>query len=385
MGIFTEWPLRLKAKLDLLRSGCHCSLESIPCRPKTKCDVLLWRPNTKETTIAILCVAFIVLPCVALTYTPGTFRPLYGSGLTLRLRSFLGFGGFAPQRHEGKPASLENILEKASMPNKTVIITTLNGAWAENNSMIDFFLESFHHGDGTEGLLNHLIIVALDQKAYDRCLDIHQYCYKLKTVGVDFSGEKTFMSDDYLKMMWRRILFLRKVLEKGYSFVFSDADVLWFRNPFPHFLPDRDFQIACDQFFGNPTDLRNRPNGGFVFVRANNQTVKFYKYWYNSQKLHPNHHDQDVLNDIKFEKNFSDIGMRIRFLDTQFFGGFCAIWRSNLDKVTTMHANCCKGLKAKLQDLESILQDWYQYRSNNTEVPHRLAFRSPVACPKSWN
>ena len=42
---------------------------------------------------------------------------------------------------------LEKILRKASMPDNTVIITTLNRAWATPNSMIDLFLESFRIGE----------------------------------------------------------------------------------------------------------------------------------------------------------------------------------------------------------------------------------------------
>lgn len=42
----------------------------------------------------------------------------------------------------------------------------------------------------------------------------------LKIKGVDFLGEKYFMIDDYLKMMWRRIYFFEVVFEMGYSFVF---------------------------------------------------------------------------------------------------------------------------------------------------------------------
>lgn len=105
--------------------------------------------------------------------------------------------------------------------NKTVIITTLNAAWAEPNTVFDLFLESFRIGIHTEHLLNHLLVATFDQKAYSRCLEVHRHCYRLTTVGVDFSGEAHFMSKDYLKMMWRRIDFLRTVLELGYDFVFT--------------------------------------------------------------------------------------------------------------------------------------------------------------------
>ncbi|GJN26614.1 hypothetical protein PR202_gb14558 [Eleusine coracana subsp. coracana] len=48
--------------------------------------------------------------------------------------------------------------------------------------------------------------------------------------------------------------------------VVQDADIMWFRNPFPHFYPDGDFQIACDHYVGNSSDLRNIANGGFIYT-----------------------------------------------------------------------------------------------------------------------
>lgn len=107
------------------------------------------------------------------------------------------------------------------MEDHTVILTTLNEAWAAPDSVIDLFLESFRIGDHTRRYLNHLVIIALDQKAFARCLILHTHCFTLVTEGVDFSGEAYFMTSDYLKMMWRRIDFLRSVLEMGYNFIFS--------------------------------------------------------------------------------------------------------------------------------------------------------------------
>ncbi|CAN1296118.1 Uncharacterized protein At4g15970 [Linum perenne] len=104
---------------------------------------------------------------------------------------------------------------------KTVILTTLNEAWAAPNSVFDLFLRSFQTGIRTRRLLNHLVIVALDENAYLRCKKLHRYCYALVTEGVDFRQEAYFMTPAYLKMMWRRVDFLRTVLELGYNFVFT--------------------------------------------------------------------------------------------------------------------------------------------------------------------
>jgi len=116
---------------------------------------------------------------------------------------------------------LELILSKFPSPNRIVIIKLLNATWAQTNSMLDLFLQSFRVGNGTEQLLKNLLIIAVDNKALLRCRQIHQHCYLMKTEGIDFSAEKLFMSKDYLKMMWRRLRFFGQVLEMGYNFIFS--------------------------------------------------------------------------------------------------------------------------------------------------------------------
>ncbi|OWM62691.1 uncharacterized protein At4g15970-like [Punica granatum] len=266
----------------------------------------------------------------------------------------------------GRNVSLDVVLKSAAMEdNRTVILTTLNDAWAEPGSVFDLFLESFRVGNGTRKLLDHLVVVALDKKAYDRCLAVHRHCFALTTKGMDFSGEADFMSADYLEMMWRRINFLRVVLKKGYNFVFTDTDIMWFRSPFPHFYSDTDFQIACDYYYFDPADKRNSPNGGFTYARSNNRTVKFYEFWYESRKSYLGKHDQDVLNEIKSHKFLDDIGLQMRFLDTAYIGGFCQLSR-DLNRICTMHANCCVGLDNKIQDLSATLDDWRKYLASGS-------------------
>ncbi|XP_010259627.1 PREDICTED: uncharacterized protein At4g15970-like [Nelumbo nucifera] len=285
---------------------------------------------------------------------------------------------------DDEETSLERILKAAAMEDGTVILTTLNEAWAAPGSIIDLFIDSFRVGDRTSWLLKHLVVVALDQEAYTRCLVIHTHCFALVTQGSNFTGEAYFMTSDYLEMMWRRIDFLRSVLEMGYHFIFTDADIMWFRNPFPHFYPDADFQIACDNFMGNPSDLSNRPNGGFNYVKSNKRTIEFYKFWYSSRETHPGYHDQDVLNMIKFDPFITQIGLKMMFLDTAYFGGFCEPSR-DLNLVCTMHANCCYGLDSKLIDLRIMIEDWRKYVSSppNMKASSLQFWRVPHNCSLS--
>ncbi|XP_068640424.1 uncharacterized protein At4g15970 [Aristolochia californica] len=316
----------------------------------------------------LLLLAGIVFPCLVLYQlaNPVEYLTVHSGGGAVRIGETAVSLAKLPEIEgnvwDTENVTLERILEEAAMEDKTVILTTLNEAWATPDSIMDLFLYSFRIGFKTRRLMEHLVIVALDQKAYARCLSLHTHCFALQSEGDDFSGEKSFMTSDYLKMMWRRIDFLRSVLELGYNFVFTDADIMWFRDPFPVFNSDADFQIACDHFFGTPTDLQNRPNGGFKFVKSNNRTISFYKFWHKSRETHPGYHDQDVLNFIKYDPFISEIGLQMRFLNTDYFGGFCEPSK-DFNKVCTMHANCCVGLGSKIHDLSIMLEDWRRFMS----------------------
>ncbi|XP_071727398.1 uncharacterized protein At4g15970-like [Rutidosis leptorrhynchoides] len=275
---------------------------------------------------------------------------------------------------------LKSILKHAAMDTNTVIITSINNAWTAPNGIFELLLESFRTGNQTERFLKHLVVVSLDQNAYTRCLKLHPHCYNLKTPGVDFSQEAYFMEEDYLKIVWEKVNFQHSVLDLGYSFVFTDADIMWFRDPFLQLQDDSDIQMSCDDFNGNPFDLRNLPNSGFMYVKANNKTIQFYKFWYDSRLDIPGG-NQDVLNRIKFSPYVKDIGLQIRFLDTAYFGGFCQP-SQDLNKVCTMHANCCAGLENKVHDLGIMLNDWRKYTISLAKHSSRHVYKGSWTVPQ---
>lgn len=174
---------------------------------------------------------------------------------------------------------------------------------------------------------------------------------------------------------------LSVIFNHSFFFIIQDADVLWFRDPFPLFDPDADFQIACDHFSGNSSDLENKPNGGFTYVKSNNRTVEFYRFWHRSREFYPESHDQDVLDIIKHDTFITEIGLSMRFLDTNYFGGLCEPSR-DLDKVCTMHVNCCVGLDSKLHDLGVMLEDWRMYMAlpPSLKASRLLHWRVPQKC-----
>uniref|UniRef100_A0A5K1CZ34 Nucleotide-diphospho-sugar transferase domain-containing protein n=1 Tax=Nymphaea colorata TaxID=210225 RepID=A0A5K1CZ34_9MAGN len=107
------------------------------------------------------------------------------------------------------------------MDNNTLIMTVINKPFAENNSVFDLFLQSFKTGEGTQQLIKHLLVVTVDHTAFNRCRQLHPHCYNLITEGEDFSGEQFYSTPDYVKLMWRRLLFVADVLGRGYNILFT--------------------------------------------------------------------------------------------------------------------------------------------------------------------
>ncbi|XP_024983178.1 uncharacterized protein At1g28695-like [Cynara cardunculus var. scolymus] len=280
---------------------------------------------------------------------------------------------------------LEEALAKAATENNTVILAVANKAYTEGDKpMLDIFLDAFWLGLDTHPLTKHLLIVAVDQTAYDRCNFLNLHCYKLETEGVTYDGEKLFMSDDFIKMMWRRTLFLGDVLKHGYNFIFTDMDVLWLRNPFPRLTNESlDLQISVDNFNGDQWSDNNPINTGFYMIRSNEKTIALYDEWYDEKDRSPGKKEQDVLFDLMRKGAFKRLGLQVRFLDTIFFSGFCQNSR-DVNVVSTIHANCCRSIRAKVSDLIAVLHDWKRFKASSGDVSN-FKWSEHIACKNSWH
>ncbi|XP_065039879.1 uncharacterized protein LOC103985856 [Musa acuminata AAA Group] len=309
--------------------------------------------------ISYRATAFIVAPLLVLVVI---YRCLWPTGVPT---AFFRLQNGANTMEITPKDELETALEGVAMENRTLIIAILNKAYVEQNAMLDLFLQSLGEGEDTEFLIDHLLFVAVDQRAFNRCRTLELHCYKLVTEGVDFSKEVFYMSDAFNNMMWRRTLFLGDVLRRGYSFIFTDMDVMWLRNPFSQLDRDgEDLQMSSDFYYGNPFDNFNF-NTGFYFVTANNKTVALFDEWYGWRNNSKGMKDQDVLQKMKKEGAFTRLGLKVRYLETTYFSGFCQMSQDSR-KVITVHANCCVSMKVKLIDLRSVLEAWKVSNSNGT-------------------
>lgn len=285
---------------------------------------------------------------------------------------------------------LEEALKGASMEEKTVIITVINKAYVEPHngeypSMFDLFLEGFWEGEGTRVLLEHLLVVTVDQTAYERCKFRRLHCFRLVTGDVDFAGEKIYMSEEFIKMMWRRTRFLMEVLKLGYNFIFTDTDVMWLRNPFLMLNKSKklDLQISSDWFNGDPFSNSNSINTGFYYVKSNRKTIPLFEIWYAMRRYSKGMKEQDVLAKLLRKGVNKELGLRIKFLNTLHFGGFCSNSK-DVKLVVTVHANCCRSIEAKVADLKNVLMDWKRFKEGHV-AENSFKWSKHISCNNSWH
>jgi hypothetical protein len=125
-------------------------------------------------------------------------------------------------------AGLAELLPKVAMEDKTVIITSVNEAWAKPESLLDLQRESFKNGEDIAHLLNHVLVIALDPAGFDHCKAVHPHCYllELRSSANNLSSAERFMSKDYLELVWTKLTFQQTILELGYNFLFTVKMIL---------------------------------------------------------------------------------------------------------------------------------------------------------------
>ncbi|TKY68901.1 Nucleotide-diphospho-sugar transferase [Spatholobus suberectus] len=156
---------------------------------------------------------------------------------------------------------------------------------------------------------------------------------------------------------------------------------MWLRNPFTRLSKNEmeDLQISTDTYLGDPWLKNHLINTGFYFVRSNNKTISLFETWYGQKDNTTGKKEQDVLLELIRSGIIEHLGLRVRFLDTLYFSGFCQDSK-DFRAVTTVHANCCRSIIAKVADMKAALCDWKRFRKLEvTPLSILLSFSSLLA------
>jgi len=160
---------------------------------------------------------------------------------------------------------------------------------------------------------------------------------------------------------------------------------MWLRNLFIRLNKNEteDLQISTDMYYGNPWSKKNPINTGFYFVRSSNKTISLFETWYGQKDNSTGKKEQDVLLNLINGGIIEHLEIRVRFLDTLYFSGFCQNSK-DFRLVITIHANCCKSINAKMKDMKVTLSDWKRFKRLDANSTLNPQWTKHDWCQQSW-
>ncbi|XVF16214.1 hypothetical protein REPUB_Repub10bG0012500 [Reevesia pubescens] len=268
------------------------------------------------------------------------------------------------------------------MSDRTVILTVVNETWARPDSILDLFLESFRIGQGTKRLLNHLLIIAEDSQAFQYCKSRHPHCFQLKISRTKFTKIPISRTQVNLMFSPTRLILLQQVIELGYNVAFTNADVMWLRNPLTEIGPDFELSVSCELYSIDYETSGIKGDGGFFHVKADDKTYEFIKNCNVQRVLYPNSEHQSLCKIIENDNYIDLIEMKVKFFDEVNFGRLCQ--PCDLNQIYTLQANCCENIDSKIHDLKLVLDDWSNFKqlsaNNASSKWSPLSWRAPQKC-----
>ncbi|KAK7395900.1 hypothetical protein VNO78_16488 [Psophocarpus tetragonolobus] len=327
-----------------------------------------------------LLAVLIVLACFLLYQCPSSLEKGIRKGVLFKHLS----------TYYSKNQELDDALRRAIMPDRTVLLTMVDESLASPGSILDILLQSFKSGEGTQRLLNHLVIIARDPQAFEYCRSLHPHCIHPSIFPHHFASNRgsSMTTPGHNLLPWTRNDVLFEVIRLGYNIIFTDADVLWLRSPFRNLNPVTELTISCNVLSDGQRGSYLLDDGIF-FLKANGIALEFFRYWKLTKFLYPNDpFEESLCTMIKERHEIAKLyGFRVQHVNTSYFGGFCELNKDILKEAYTIQANCCDDLKSKVHDLKIVLDDWIRFRkrASRDNALDEMALRWPQKCSKKDN
>lgn len=135
-------------------------------------------------------------------------------------------------------AELKVILRRIADPNNTVIVMVCN--FGQSELLMNFLCQARARALD----VSNLIVFATDRETHDAVTAMGVTAYHDTRNFGDLPLEAAHRYGDryFTAMMLAKVVCVQLVASLGYSFLFQDVDLVWYRNPLEHFtnLPDDD-------------------------------------------------------------------------------------------------------------------------------------------------
>lgn len=158
---------------------------------------------------------------------------------------------------------------------------------------------------------------------------------------------------------------------------------MWFKTPLQDIHPTYHVTMPCDLLSDDSKRESNKPGRGLFYVKSTDLTIELFRYWTVLGFLDHTFRVESQCENMKDQQKYIEkLGIQIQYLDTTYFGGFCKGGSKDMNKVYTMHANCCEEVKNKVYDLRLVLEDWRNFTAqpSHFSLGQARSVRAPIKC-----
>lgn len=262
-------------------------------------------------------------------------------------------------------------LRSANMPRK-IIVAAVNTAYLELTA--NWFCSLLR-----SDLVRKTLLVGLDPSACSHAAKngISLPCFYDPCFFGGSGEEIAWRSANWVRVTVAKILPVESLLQRGYSVLFTDTDIVLFRDPFPVLYEDVDLEIQNDHQNSTKADVYMQLNSGLYYARPS--ALPLLRRWMNASAEDPKTSAQLVLTKmISRERKAGSLvyvpptkrsgevvpppKASFRVLDPVLFPNGGLVFKNRIvklhNKTVAVHANWMVGMKEKKRALVDA-KSWY--------------------------
>ncbi|XP_072180901.1 uncharacterized protein [Diadema setosum] len=231
---------------------------------------------------------------------------------------------------------------------RRVILTTSNYGFV---NMTKNWLKSLRNS----GVQERVVIIAEDKASHSELRAIRRPNLTVEYTELGRSQRKamTWGEQSYRDFVSKRAIYILRLLRRGVDVLFSDADVVWLKDPLPVFTPPE-----YDVYYSKANQMLACV--GFAYYVATEQTIKLLEEWIIRMRSNPTMQTQVILNRILTSKYFPSL--KVGILDQSAFTNVKGYQNNSAgterEDIYVVHVNGVTGSSAKTDVLKTI-NLWY--------------------------
>jgi len=173
----------------------------------------------------------------------------------------------------GLPLTLEPLLERLAL-NETIVLTALNYGYRE---MMMSWVCNLRHLD-----IANFVVAALDEELYAwavvRGVPVYlENSFSMK-MNSSMLAEAVYGTDSFKQLTKMKSRIALRILKLGYNVIWSDSDIVWFKNPVPRLHSyNADLIIQSNAPDNEALNNVRRINSGFYLARSNGPTIAAFE------------------------------------------------------------------------------------------------------------